>query len=101
MDYLENIFEKCCINAHPVRVMQSGAYKNSLYTYKRPDFCAWAAEAYKRGEQFFFCRPVDPNDPYGEQELCDPEYRYFLKDKNGLSEEEYKQLKAFVQKGEG
>lgn len=44
--------------------------------YKRQDLWQWSKEAYERGEEFFYARPVDPNNPYGKLELCEPSYRY-------------------------
>lgn len=44
--------------------------------YKRGDLDTWAREARIRGEDYFYVRPVDPNDPYGELELCEPRYHY-------------------------
>ena len=44
--------------------------------YKRNDLYQWAKAAFERGEEFFYARPVDPNNPYGKLELCDPSYHY-------------------------
>lgn len=44
--------------------------------YKRNDLCAWAEEAFKRNEPYVYYRPVNPNDPYGKLELCEPIYHY-------------------------
>jgi peptidyl-tRNA hydrolase len=44
--------------------------------YKRGDLYKWAEEARARGDEYFYARPVNPNDPYGELELCQPSYRY-------------------------
>lgn len=44
--------------------------------YKRSDLSRWSQEAKQRGEQYVYFRPVDPNNPCGELELCDPVYHY-------------------------
>ena len=44
--------------------------------YRRSDLTDWAQEAKQRGEPYVYVRPVDPNNPYGELELCDPVFHY-------------------------
>lgn len=44
--------------------------------YKRNDLCTWADEAFKRNEPYVYYHPVDPNNPYGALELCEPTYHY-------------------------
>ena len=46
--------------------------------YKRKDLYDWAKEAFERGDKFFYAKPVDPNDPYGELELCEPTHEYMV-----------------------
>ena len=48
----------------------------SWHDYRREDLYVWAEEARKRGEAFFYAKPIDPNKPNGKMELCDPEYTY-------------------------
>lgn len=83
----EDLFEKRCINQY--HAMDGLGY---VILYKRKDLYNWAKEAASRGEKYFYCRPVNKNDRYGELELCEPEYRWFIKDKNGLPEEIYNKL---------
>jgi len=45
------------------------------YWYKRRDLNDWCIEAYMRGEEYFSYRPVNPQDPNGKLELCEPEYQ--------------------------
>lgn len=45
----------------------------TLMMYKRNDLTQWASEAYSRGEEGFYAKPVDPNNPYGTLELCEPQ----------------------------
>lgn len=47
--------------------------------YRRKDLTLWAREAYDRGETKFYVRPVDQSEPYGELELCEPDFRYSTK----------------------
>jgi len=47
-----------------------------LRLYKRNDLYTWAEEAFNRNEPIVYFRPVDPNNPYGVLELCDPTYHY-------------------------
>lgn len=45
--------------------------------YKRADLNKFAEEARQKGDKFFYAKPVDPANPYGELMLCDgPEYKY-------------------------
>ena len=39
--------------------------------YKRGDLFRWAKEARENGQDYFYARPVNPEDPYGELELCE------------------------------
>lgn len=44
--------------------------------YRREDLCEFAQQAFDKGEEFFYYRSVNPDNPYGKLELCDPEYTY-------------------------
>ena len=44
--------------------------------YKRADLYCWAEEARKNGQDYFYARPVDPENPYGPMELCESSYHY-------------------------
>lgn len=44
--------------------------------YRREDLDNWAREARERGEDYFFCKPANPQNPYGKLELCDASYHY-------------------------
>ncbi len=50
--------------------------KREPQMYKRNDLNEWALEARIRGDQYFYARPVDPDNPYGKLELCDEAYHY-------------------------
>ena len=85
---ISSLFEKRVINQYNA-VDYS---RNDYMLYRRQDFTNWAKEAFDRGEEYFYCKPVNPDDPTGEYELCEPEYRWFIKDPKGLTEEEYRKL---------
>ena len=44
--------------------------------YKREDLNTWAKEARELGEDCFYAKPVDRNNPYGKLELCEKDYSY-------------------------
>ncbi len=44
--------------------------------YKRNDLSQMAEQAFKRGESYFYAKPVDENNPYGELMPCDPSMQY-------------------------
>lgn len=44
--------------------------------YKRTDLNQWAQEARDRGANYFYAKPSDSSQPYGEFKLCEPEYEY-------------------------
>lgn len=83
---INDLFEKRCVNRCAARDKKD----NRVVFYHRIDLYEWACEAAERDEDFFYCRPVDPNNPYGKLELCEPEYRWFLKNENGLTEDEFR-----------
>jgi PTH2 family peptidyl-tRNA hydrolase len=45
--------------------------------YKRADLTEWAKEAFDAGKNEFYAKPVDPNNPCGELELCEPDHKYY------------------------
>lgn len=51
-------------------------YDDEPQFYKRRDLNEWAREAREREERYFYAKPKDPKDPYGELELCDKDYHY-------------------------
>lgn len=85
---INDLFEKRCINKYDAKSKKD----KTVILYRRPDLYEWACEAVERGEDCFYCRPIDPDNPYGKLELCEPEYRWFIKNKNGLSEYEFESL---------
>ena len=85
---ITDLFERRCVNAHP----STDKMRNEPMLYQRHDFSLWAMVAFEKGEPYFYCRPVDPEKPNGKYELCKPEYRWFLRNHDGLSEEEYASL---------
>ena len=49
---------------------------NKPQWYLRPDLHEWAKQARAQGEDYFYAQPVDPKDPYGKLELCEPTHHY-------------------------
>lgn len=71
---IRNNVTKVPINCHPVYT-----YKNNVkeeINYPHEDYKRMAKEAIKNGEDFFYCEPVDPLKPYGEQKPTDKRYEY-------------------------
>lgn len=50
--------------------------EKELICYRRPDLYKWATECLDRGERYFYAKPVNPNDPCGKLELCEPSHHY-------------------------
>ena len=83
----EDLFEKRCVNRYLAKSIHGKAI-----LYKRNDLYNWAKEAVSRGDKYFYCHPVNENDPHGELELCEPEYRWFTKNLDGIPEDIYNKL---------
>lgn len=69
------------VMAHPANFFYPGdspeySDANGVLFYRRGDLYQWACEAHERGEEYFHVKPVNPDDPYGELMLCDPEPYY-------------------------
>lgn len=70
--------QKIMENQYPVwRIMYNDEITPQYY--RRPDLSKWAHEARGRGEDYFYAKPVDPNFPYADMELCEPTYHYETK----------------------
>ena len=81
---LQLLFNRYCVNIS----RRFDAVKNGEpMLYRREDLTQWAKEAFERGEKYFYCKPVDEKNPYGQLVLCEPEYHYRLL--RPLTEEEY------------
>lgn len=71
---------KKCVNEmqHPsfeYRKTDDGLEKRPRL-YRRQDLWKWSKEAFERGENYFYTKPVDPSSPNGRLELCEPTYCY-------------------------
>ncbi len=64
--------------------------KGKKQWYRHPDLDEFSKEAYEKGQEFFYAKPANKNDPYGKQVLCEPEYEYVLK--RPLTKEEFDNL---------
>lgn len=53
-----------------------GEFEKKPVNYKRADLFQWAKEATEKNEFCFYAKPVNPNDPFGKFELCEPTYEY-------------------------
>lgn len=50
--------------------------RNGPAIFRRADLTEFARKAYEAGEDYFYYKPVDPNNRDGELVLCEPEYEY-------------------------
>ena len=64
--------------------------KGKRQWYRHPDLDEFSKQAYEKGQEYFYVKPADKNDPYGKQVLCEPEYEYVLK--RPLTKEEFDNL---------
>lgn len=85
---LKDIFERRCINAHRA-IDRNG--KPRAVLYRHPDLYQWAKDSYEKGEEYFYVSHPNPENPYYIV-LGEPEYRWFLKSKDGLTDEEFEEL---------
>lgn len=85
----KDMFQKVCTNATRSYECEfiDGEYQKVPAKFRRGDLTKWAKEAFDRNENYFYHEPVQPDEPYGRQRLCDPHYEYKLK--NNLSTAEY------------
>ncbi len=58
--------------------------------YLKPNMTEFAKQAYKCKEEYFYCEPIDPNNPNDPQKLTEPRYEYFLDE--SLTEEEFNNI---------
>lgn len=86
---ISDLFEKRPINSHPAVNNRLGCAR----LYRRSDLSKLAREAYERGEKLFYCKPENPADPYSKMVASEPEYRWFLKGRRGLTDEEFAQIR--------
>lgn len=47
--------------------------------YRRGDLERWANLTRSRRQDYFYAKPVNPDEPYGELELCEPSHHYETK----------------------
>ena len=63
-------------NQYPVWMVDHFSGKKKDQMYRRGDLNQWAKEARERGEDFFYARPVNADNPYGPLELCEENHHY-------------------------
>ena len=85
---VEKLFVKVCTNRSPAVDFKNG--KRVPFLYRRNDLTEFAKQAFEEGKNYIYTEPVNPNNPYGPQRICEPKYVYKLRD--NLSEEQYKEL---------
>ena len=61
---------------YPLIGIETGKIEKRPQRYRRSDLDKWAEEARNRGEDYFYAKPVNPNNKYGPLELCEPEHYY-------------------------
>ena len=83
---IKDLFERKCINARPAINRYGGQV-----LYRHPDLYQWAKDSYEKGEKYFYISYPNPNNPH-HIVLSKPEYRWFLKNRDGLTDEEFKEL---------
>lgn len=87
VDELEKLFDKCYTNLYHAVDPQD---KTKPMLYRREDLTNWAMKAFERGEKYFYCEPVNPDEPYGALRLCEP--RYVYKMRRSLTPEEFENI---------
>lgn len=73
---IRNNSTKITINCHPVYTYTYRYHVKEEINYLNKDYKRIAKEAIKNGEDFFYCEPVDPLKPFGEQKPTDKKYEY-------------------------
>lgn len=85
MAFLTNQIRENCkkvCNEEPCRVYdwkynrETNKDEKKVIGYRREDLYRWAKEAFERGESYFYVKPINPDNPYGKLELCEPTYSY-------------------------
>ena len=79
---LKKCFRKECVNAY------SAEEDGKPRLHRRNDLTVWAAEAFARGEKYFYAEQVDPKEPCGKLKLANPVYMYSCS--RALTEDEFK-----------
>lgn len=69
-------FLTCMIRNNITRIInekkgKAWEYTNKSQCYRHPDLNEFAEIARKNGKRFFYYKPLNPNNPYGTQVMCD------------------------------
>ena len=95
LEFLKDKVKKVCVNAHPSfryepKIIDDrpvpGQREKVQQWYRHPDLMNMSEEAFENGEDWFYTKPKNPNNPYGKQIKADPEYEYEI---SSLNQEEY------------
>lgn len=89
MAFLTTMIRKTAKREFTVEYGYSHSYENKIVDgrfcsvkldepalYRRADLTAFAKQAFEAGQDYFYYMPVNPDEPWGELELCDPAYEY-------------------------
>lgn len=90
---LETLFKKVVTNEYLATTWEKnkdGNFEKTFQKYRRDDLWNWSKAAFERGEKYFYCEPVNLQNPCGKLRLCEPHYVYKLT--RYLTEEEYTDL---------
>ena len=63
-------------HVYPAWSIDPKTNKKEPQRYRRGDLDTWALEARVRGDAYFCAKPIDPDNPYGELELCEQSHHY-------------------------
>lgn len=73
MEDLKDMFSVVCVNALPAKRTDG-----SRQDYRHPDLDELSKKAFEDGKAEFYCKPANPDNPYGTQVETEPEYEYRL-----------------------
>ena len=85
---LKYLFHRTCTNMYHSYTWENGEKKPMWY--RHPDLDKMAKEAFEKGEDYFYCKPKNPDHPNGE--LIPDEPRYFYSLKLELDEEKFEEV---------
>ena len=95
LEFLKDKVKKVCVNAHPSFKYERkyvdgkivpGEREKTVQWYRHPDLFEMSNEAFENGVDWFYTKPLNPDNPYGKQIKADPEYEYEI---SSLNQEEY------------
>lgn len=85
---IDDLFERRCVNAY-----LAVDHNNRPMLYRRGDLYHLAKEAYDRGDKYFYACLERPGDLSSKIILSEPEYRWFIKGNDGLSDKDFSAIR--------